>query len=317
MHIRDGFLDAKTCVLAAALAAGGLGYALHHARKTLPARKVPLLGLSAAFVFAAQMVKFPVAVGTSGHLLGGVLTAALLGPSAAVIVLAAVLIVQCLAFADGGITVLGANVFNMGIVGGAVAGMLYLLLARLAKGLHGQLVAAMVAAWAGVMLSALACVGELASSGTVTWKLAFPAMMGVHALIGIGEGVITALVLSAIASVRPELVLQGAGAWTERNPEATRQHSSLAPVLVFGMLAAVGSALFLSPFASQLPDGLEYVTGKLGFGGREKAHASLFADYTPLAAAIAAVALFALAWLAARALTPKTKGAGRSEAPMR
>src|SRR5436309_2912280 len=104
MHIPDGFLDIKTCIATSALSAAGLGYALSHARRTLSPRKVPLLGLSAAFVFAAQMINFPVGGGTSGHLLGGVLAAALLGPSCAIVVLAAVLMMQCFAFADGGIS---------------------------------------------------------------------------------------------------------------------------------------------------------------------------------------------------------------------
>src|ERR1035437_1150868 len=130
MHIPDGVLDPKTAVATGVLAVAGLGLALRVARRTLPARKVPLLGLSAAFVFAAQMLNFPVAGGTSGHLVGGVLVAALLGPSAAVIALAAVLIVQCFMFADGGITALGANIFNMGIMGSVVGWMIYALLAR-------------------------------------------------------------------------------------------------------------------------------------------------------------------------------------------
>src|SRR5437763_9509310 len=116
MHIPDGFLDAKTALCAAAVSSLGVGVALRRARLHLPPRRVPLMGLAAAFVFAAQMLNFPVAGGTSGHLVGGVLTAVLLGPSAAVLVMTCVLIVQCLMFADGGLMALGANVFNMAIV---------------------------------------------------------------------------------------------------------------------------------------------------------------------------------------------------------
>src|SRR5512143_666441 len=121
MHIPDGFLDAKTAIATGGLALAGLGVALRQARLSLPPRRVPLLGLAAAFVFAAQMLNFPVAGGTSGHLVGGVLACVLLGPSAAVLALTSVLIVQCLLFADGGVLALGANVFNMAIVG-SVAG---------------------------------------------------------------------------------------------------------------------------------------------------------------------------------------------------
>src|SRR5689334_8604134 len=116
MHIPDGFLDAKVALGAGALSALGVGAAVRNARLRLPPRKIPLMGLSAAFIFAAQMLNFPVAGGTSGHLIGGVLASVLLGPSAAVLVLTAVLMVQCFVFADGGILALGANVFNMGIV---------------------------------------------------------------------------------------------------------------------------------------------------------------------------------------------------------
>jgi cobalt/nickel transport system permease protein len=120
MHIPDGFIDGKTAATTALLAAAGVGLALRQVRRRLPPRRVPLLGLAAAFLFAAQMVNFPVVGGTSGHLLGGVLAAALLGPSAAIVVLTTVLIVQCFLFADGGVLALGANVFNMAIVSAAV-----------------------------------------------------------------------------------------------------------------------------------------------------------------------------------------------------
>ena len=121
MHIPDGFIDGKTAAATALLSAAGVGLALRQVRRRLPPRRVPLLGLAAAFLFAAQMVNFPVAAGVSGHLIGGVLVAALLGPSAAVVVLTTVLIVQCFLFADGGVLALGANVFRMGLVG-AVGG---------------------------------------------------------------------------------------------------------------------------------------------------------------------------------------------------
>src|SRR5258707_7566967 len=116
MHLPDGFLDAKTALLSSAIAVGGLSMALRQVNSTLEPRRVPMLGLGAAFVFAAQMLNFPVVGGTSGHVVGGVLTAILLGPSAAILVMTCVLIVQCLMFADGGLIALGANVLNMAIV---------------------------------------------------------------------------------------------------------------------------------------------------------------------------------------------------------
>ena len=310
MHIPDGFLDAKTCVGTSALAVAGLGFALSHAKTHLPPRKVPLLGLSAAFIFAAQMINFPVAAGTSGHLLGGVLAAALLGPSAAVIVLSTVLIVQCFAFADGGITTLGANIFNVGIVGGTGGWMVYALLSRGATGLYWRLVAAIVAAWASTLLASVVCAGELALSGTASWSLVFPAMAWVHMLIGIAEGVITALILYTVGSARPDLVV----------PVAGSGERSLRPVLVYGALAALGIGIFISPFASSLPDGLETVAQSLGFAERESAvlpeYQAMPSNVSPgmataIAGGIGTLCVFGLGMFLANALLkPRVKRGG-------
>ena len=315
MHIPDGFLDPKTAIGTGVLAVAGLGLALREARRTLPSRKIPLLGLSAAFVFAAQMINFPVAGGTSGHLVGAVLTAALLGPAAAVFVLSSVLIVQCLMFADGGITTLGANIFNMGIIGGIVGWMIYAGLSRLIKGLFGRIVAAVLAAWVSTVLAAIVCAGELASSGTVSWSMAFPAMTWMHMLIGIGEGVITALVLASIGVARPELVMPPVAA----NPKAPSK--SYRPVLALGFLAALGLALFVSPFACSWPDGLDKAAEALGFKDKEVEHRAVPAlapDYkmpgigsvsiaTSIAGAVGTLVVFGGALLLARVLVPKSK----------
>jgi cobalt/nickel transport system permease protein len=312
MHIPDGFLDLKTAAVTGVLAAAGLAFALWDARRTLPARKVPLLGLTAAFVFASQMLNFPVIGGTSGHLVGAVLTAALLGPSAAVIVLSAVLIVQCLMFADGGLTALGANILNMGLIGGVAGWMIYAAVSRLVKGLAGAIFAATVAAWASIVLAAVLCAGELAVSKTVAWNVAFPAMTLVHMLIGIGEAVITALVLSAIAAVRPELLRRSEGP-----VPVTR---SLRPVLAFGVIVALGLALFASPFASTWPDGLDKAAEDLGFKARESTRAlpAPIADYkipgiasdavaTSIAGGLGTLVILGGSWLLTRTLVPKAK----------
>ena len=311
MHIPDGFLDSKTAVAAAVLAATGLGVALRQARLHLPPRRVPLLGLAAAFVFAAQMINFPVAGGTSGHLIGAVLAAVLLGPSAAVIVISAVLIVQCLMFADGGISALGANIFNMGVIGGVGGWAIYHVVSRLVKGLFGCVVAATFAAWCSTVMASVACAGELAASHTVAWPVALPAMAGAHMLIGIGEGFITALVLVAIARARPELLQPDTGA------EPRRSYDTIA---AYGGLIALGLALFVSPLASRWPDGLDRTAEVLGF--KEKAVAPIvpapIPDYempgihwstlgTSIAGAVGTIVVFALAWLLARALVPKDK----------
>jgi cobalt/nickel transport system permease protein len=256
MHIPDGFLDTKTVVATTALAALGVGAALRQARRSLPPHRVPILGLTAAFVFAAQMVNFPVAGGTSGHLMGAVLAAVLLGPGGAVLVLTAVLVVQCLVFADGGLLALGANVFNMGIVGGVGGHALYRAVARLGNGDRGRLGAAAFAAWSSTVLAAVLVAGELSLSGVVAWPVVLPAMAGVHMLIGLGEALITGLVVLALLRTRPELL---------DDAEPTRPARPLVDVVAFGLVIALGIGLFVSPFASVWPDGLEKVAERLGF----------------------------------------------------
>ena len=206
MHIPDGFLDAKTLALTGALSAGGLAVAARQVNRTLPRNKIPLMGLGAAFVFAAQMLNFPVAGGTSGHLLGGVLAGVLLGPGAAAIVIACVLTVQALLFSDGGVLALGANIFNMSFIGAVVGCAIYRAVRKFLPGLRGRVTAVFFAAWLSTVLAAVTCAGELALSGTLPPGVVFPAMVGVHALIGIGEGLITSLVILAIARTRPDLL---------------------------------------------------------------------------------------------------------------
>jgi cobalt/nickel transport system permease protein len=305
MHIPDGFLDGKTAVVTSALAVAGVGLALRQVRRELPARRVPLLGLGAAFLFAAQMLNFPVAGGTSGHLIGGVLMAALLGPAAAVVVVATVLIVQCFLFADGGLTALGANIFNMGIAGAAGGFAVYRLLSRVLPGLRGQVAAVAFAGWASTVIAAICCAGQLAWSGTTSWAPAFSAMAGIHMIIGLGEGLISALVFVGVRHTRPELALA--------SPAPGQPAAVSGWWLVYAGLAVLGLVLFAAPFASPLPDGLEAVAAKLGF--EHAAHDPVLpapaADYavpgvhwaagaTALAGAIGAVVVFLLAWLLAR-----------------
>jgi cobalt/nickel transport system permease protein len=163
------------------------------------------MGVMAAFIFAAQMLNFPVVGGTSGHLLGGVLAAVLLGPWAGAIVIAVVLVVQCLIFQDGGLTALGANILNMSFVG-TMGGWAVFVLLKLALGKKGVLAAVAVAAWISVIMASAACALELALSGTVAAAVVFPAMLGIHALIGIGEAVITTLAVSFVLKTRPDLM---------------------------------------------------------------------------------------------------------------
>ena len=209
MHVPDGFLDAPTSAATGAFAAVCVGTALVKARKELDDRTAPMVGLVAAFVFAAQMITFPVGVGTSGHLMGGALAAVLVGPWTAVLCLSVVFMVQCLLFADGGITALGTNITLMGLTTVAVGWLVFKLLqAVLPKRLSLVPLQAGIAAFVSVPVAALLFVALYAVGGTADLSLdnLAIAMVGVHVLIGIGEGVITFLAVGAILAVRPDLV---------------------------------------------------------------------------------------------------------------
>jgi cobalt/nickel transport system permease protein len=207
VHIPDGFLSTEVAATTAVVSAGVLGYSLKRADALLDDRRVPLVGVTGAFIFAAQMLNFPVAGGTSGHLLGAALAAILLGPWIACLVMAVVLTAQAFVFADGGITALGANILNMGVVGALGVGALMFATRRvLPKSRVTLLTIAGAGAWLAVMLGAAATAVELGISGTVPLGTVLPAMLGAHALIGVGEAVITVAALSAVLAARPDLV---------------------------------------------------------------------------------------------------------------
>jgi cobalt/nickel transport system permease protein len=207
MHIPDGFLDPGVAAVTGVVAGGAVAIGLRRAEATFDERRAPLLGVTAAFVFAAQMLNFPVAGGTSGHFLGAALATILLGPWLACLVLAVVLLVQAFLFADGGVSALGANILNMGVVGalgaGLVMGVAMRVLPRTRRAFLG---AAAVASWLAVVAGSIACSFELALSGTVPLGTVLPAMVGVHALIGVGEAVVTVAAVSAVLASRPDLV---------------------------------------------------------------------------------------------------------------
>ncbi|WP_167761139.1 energy-coupling factor ABC transporter permease [Geodermatophilus sp. DF01-2] len=209
MHVPDGFLDVQTSAATAAVAAGGVALALRGARRELDERTAPLAGLTAAFVFAVQMVNFPVGAGTSGHLMGGVLAAVLVGPWTAILCMTVVLMVQALLFADGGLTALGTNVTLLGLVAVAVGWAVFRLLAAvLPRSRGGVLAAAGMGAFVSVPVAALAFVGLFAVGGVADVPLGTVAMAmgGVHVLIGLGEAAITVAVAGAVLAVRPDLV---------------------------------------------------------------------------------------------------------------
>lgn len=210
MHIPDGFIDAPVSAAAGVVAIAGIGLCLRRASRELDDRTAPMAGLVAVFIFAVQMLNFPVAAGTSGHLLGGALAAILVGPYTGALAVSVVLIVQALMFADGGLSALGLNIVNMAFVTVAVAWPVFRGLARaLPRRRPVWVGAAFVAGLAAVPAAALAFTAEYALGGTGTFAVGsvLAAMTGTHVLIGIGEGLITALTVGAVLAVRPDLVL--------------------------------------------------------------------------------------------------------------
>jgi cobalt/nickel transport system permease protein len=283
MHAPDGFLEPPVAVAMALVAVAVLALAVRTSRTVLGDRQIPLAGVSAAFVFAAQMVNFPVAAGTSGHLLGGALAAILLGPWVGALVVTVVVVVQALVFADGGLTALGYNVVNMAIVpafgGWAVFHWCRRVLPRSSAGVVG---AAGVAAGVSVVLSAMTFSLQwlFGASAPVAFDTVFGAMVGVHVLIGIGEGIITGLVVSTVLATRPDLV---AGAADLSPAEArTRAVVGRRPFVIGAVVASIVVAVVVSQFASGDPDGLERVAEEEGFAEAAQDHGladSVFADY--------------------------------------
>lgn len=207
MHIPDGFLNLPVSLITWVIAIGLIVVSLNRAQAEYKERAVPLMGVCAAFIFAAQMINFPIPGGTSGHLLGGTLAGVLLGPWAGSLVMVAVFIVQAAIFQDGGLTVLGANIFNMGLIGTFGGYYLYRTI-RFAIGrdrIQGMVAGAAVAAWLSVVVASIFVAFQLAWSETVPLGVALTAMASWHILIGIGEAIITSIALSFIWRTRPDL----------------------------------------------------------------------------------------------------------------
>jgi len=268
LHIPDGFLSIPVSIVGWLLLVLVLVYALRQTRLT--ERQIPLMGILAAFIFAAQMLNFPVAGGTSGHLLGATLAAIFLGPWAMVIVMTCVIGVQALLFQDGGLLALGFNVINMGILSGLVGYSVYTWI----NGLMGRtptsrLIGAGVGAWLGVVIAAIATALQLAVSGTSPLNIALPAMTGIHILIGIGEALITAAAVAFVQQTRPDLIDQ-----------SSQAESKGSRWIAVGFVLALILAL-ASPLADANPDGLERVAEDHGF--LDKAQESTYTimpDYT-------------------------------------
>lgn len=257
MHVPDGFLSIPVSFVLWVITIITIGYSLRCVSRELDERKVPLIGVLAAAIFAGQMLNFAVAGGTSGHLMGAALATILVGPWAAVLVMTTVVGVQALIFQDGGLVALGANLINMAVIGVAVAYAAYRPILKLAGGRKGGIfLAGFIAAWLSIEIAALAVAFELALSGASPANLAIPAMAGIHALIGIGEGLITVGCLAFIYAIRPSLL----------TGEAERPTGN-ALIWVTGLLISL-ALVVASPLASARPDGLEWVAQQQGFLNR-------------------------------------------------
>lgn len=315
MHIPNAVLDPGVAAATAVIGATGLVYGLRVLERRLGERTTVLMGTMAAFVFAAQMVNFPLGpLAASGHLLGGLLAAVMLGPWAGAVVIAAVLIVQCLLFGDGGLTALGANFVNMGLIGAVGGYAIYAPIRRAIGGRAGVIFGAMAAAWFSVLLAAGAFSVELAASGRRADFLRVLSWMTlVHAGIGLGEAVITGLFLRFILSTRPDLVY-------DPDPSDPREASPVEwlQVVTAGLGVALAVGMFVAPFASEHPDGLEFVGDKLGFaaGKAPATYPVPFPDYklpapgpkalktaTAAAGAVGTLVVFGVAGLLARVAT--------------
>lgn len=220
LHIPDGFLSLPVSLITWVIAIGLIGLSLKRVQADYQERAVPLMGVCAAFIFAAQMINFPIPGGTSGHLLGGTLAGVLLGPWAGSLVMVVVFIVQGALFQDGGLTVLGANITNMGLIGTFGGYYLYKGIRSVAgfNTWRGMAIAVAIASWTSVVVASLLCAVQLALSGTASFAVAITAMLIWHVLIGIGEAVITSLAVSYIWRTRPDLLYDPPKRKTPRSP---------------------------------------------------------------------------------------------------
>ncbi|MFF7761342.1 energy-coupling factor ABC transporter permease [Streptomyces griseorubiginosus] len=297
MHVPDGFIDAPISAATGVVAAAAVAVSLRGARRELDERTAPLAGLVAAFIFAVQMLNFPVAAGTSGHLLGGALAAILVGPYTGVLCVSVVLLMQGILFADGGLTALGVNITDMAVVTTVVAYAVFRGLVKVLPRGRGAITAAsFVAAVLSVPAAAVAFTLIYAVGGTtdVSISKVATAMIGVHVLIGIGEATITALTVGAVVAVRPDLVYGARGLRQKLKlrvggelvdvpdtaPVAAARSSR--KVWITGLVASLVLAGFVSFYASASPDGLEKVAADQGIDAKTEQHASAdspLADY--------------------------------------
>jgi cobalt/nickel transport system permease protein len=265
LHIPDGFLSIAISVVCWLVTLAVIAVAVRRAREEFDERLAPLAGVMAAFIFAGQMINFPVAGGTSGHLIGATLAFVVLGPWLGLLAMTAVIVLQALLFQDGGLVVMGANVLVMGIVPGLVGYGLYLWARGKSHGVQTAVIGA--GAWLSVVVAALITALLLGFSGTTSLAIAIPAMAGIHMLIGIGEALITVAAISFIAQTRPAML--------------QRDKATSGTGWIIGGLAIALIVTLFSPLASAFPDGLEWVAGEMGFlQTAQDAPYEILPDYT-------------------------------------
>jgi cobalt/nickel transport system permease protein len=278
MHIQDGTLSTPVCLAAGAISLGAAAYCLRQMRDSLADKTVPLTGMMASLIFAGQMINFPIGLPVSGHLMGGVLAAVILGPWAGCVAITLVLFVQWALFSDGGLVSLGANVLHMGVIG-AIGGYAVMSTVRkfLGGGFRGTVAGAVVAAWLSVLAAAALFCAELRlsySPNDFEFGSLFALMVTLHALIGIGEALITGFAVSAIFQQRPDLIY---GHTAE--PAISPRRHEVGRFLGAGLIVALAVGAFLSPFASSMPDGLEAVAERFSLPTSDEAVTGIFGDY--------------------------------------
>lgn len=312
MHIQDGYLSTEVCIATGAVSLAAVAYSLRRMKGSLADRTVPLTGMMGSLIFAGQMINFPIGLPVSGHLMGGVLAGTILGPWAGCLAVTLVLVAQCALFSDGGLVALGANVLHMAVLG-SIGG--YAVMSAIRRfsggGLRGTVGGAVVAAWLSVMAAAaLFCLEfRLSYAGSsFDFRNIFVMMVTLHALIGIGEALITGFAVSVILRQRPDLIHDSA------HPTVSTETSRF---LAAGLVCSLAVAAFLSPMASGLPDGLDSVAGHFSIHASDDSVAGIFSDYDgipipgwqKLSVSIAgiggALIVFAAAILLGRVLPPQ------------
>jgi cobalt/nickel transport system permease protein len=325
MHVQDGYLSPEVCAATGLVAATAVGYSIYKLRDSASDRVVPLTGMTAAMIFAGQMVNFPIGLPVSGHLIGGVLAGMILGPWAGCLAVTMVLVVQRFLFSDGGLFSLGANILHMAVIG-SIGGYAIVSIVRgfFKRPNVGAIVGSVFASWVTVVAaSALFCLEFRLShpAGEFEFRNIFALMVAIHSLIGVGEALITAAVVSYVLAMRPDLIL----GQTSASGDAAM--AGLGRVTTAGIVVALCIGAFLAPFKSNLDDGLEHVSKAKGFS--ELAHSawSFFADYDAIpllngqwqglsvsvAGVIGTLCVFLLALAFGRAVSPRSKAveAGR------